>query len=119
MRRDTSSLSPTGRTHQVRAVNPGLAPRKPSLKRMVGLGSQVLDRMLQMPELGDDAEMRAEIMDVWKALEVAWTSTQGDRRVALTRLQEDLRQWTSAEAYVADDNAIQRYRRKLHLVLDH
>lgn len=119
MRRETTSLTPGGRTHQVRAVNPGPKPRKASLKRMVGLGSQVLDRLLQNPQLAEDEAVREQIMDAWRALEVAWTSTQADRRVALTRLQESLRQWTSEEAIIADDDAIQRYRRKLHLVLDH
>lgn len=119
MVRRPSEASGSGKTVNVRAVNPGRRLRKPSLKRMLTLGSQVLDRLHKSPEFAGDAEMKAQIQEIWETLGVAKRGSRGDRRVALTRLQAKLREWTQQDAHVADDVAVQRYRRQLHLVLDH
>jgi len=118
MQRQPNHGALQGRSHNVRAINPR-PRRRPSLKRMIGLGSQVLDRLLNNPALVQDPEMHEEVLGIWNTLEVAWTSTTADRRVALTRLQNHLRDWTADDAWVADDKAVQRYRRKLHEALDH
>jgi hypothetical protein len=117
MQRNISVASGDG-AHTVRALNPG-GVRQPSLKRMIGLGSVILHSMKVHPGLAEDASMQDEIMQAWRALEVGWKSTRGDQRVVLTQFQETLRAWTAEDAYVADDLAVQRYRQKLHQVLDH
>jgi hypothetical protein len=86
---------------------------------MVALGSIALDRILKTPALADDDALRAEVLEVWQALALAWKTTRGDQRVALTRLQELLRAVTAEDAFVADDLPVQRYRRQLHQALDH
>jgi len=115
------------RVMKVRAVNPepprlrpgGRPRRRTGLKRMVGLGSQVLDRLLRDPRHANDPQLSARIQTAWDDLAVAWNSTRADRRVALTRLQEELRAWTAEDADIAQDRAIQHYRKQLHLTLDH
>jgi hypothetical protein len=82
---------------------------------MVALGSHILNRLL--PDA--DQALQAEIREQWDTLAIAWPSTTADRRVALTRLQAALASWTAEDAHVADDAWVQRYRRQLHLVLDH
>lgn len=115
--------APGTRTINVRAVNPGPPAGRPrrrtGLKRMVGLGSQVLDRLRNEPRLADDAAFQEQLLGLWGDLEVAWNSTRADRRTALTRLQTALRDWTSEDAAIAEDVGVQRYRKQLHLALDH
>lgn len=52
-------------------------------------------------------------------LQVAQKGTPADARTALTRLQGLLRSLTAADSDVAADQAVQQFRRRLHLALDH
>lgn len=93
----------------------GTPGRKTSLKTMLGLGSQLLDRL----RMADDHYQEAA-KETWQRMQVAWNSgRRGDQRTALTGLQSDLARWTAEDANVAEDGAVQNYRKKLHLVLDH
>lgn len=85
---------------------------------MVVLGSRVLNRLMAYDYVQEDPELLVQIGDIWKTLETAWEGTQADRIAALTRFQRLLLTW-SEDADVAEEHAVQSYRRKLHLFLDH
>lgn len=111
--------------YKVRAVNPSVTKtsaktssppgRRPSLKKLLGQGSQVLDRLAKKdPHYGQDGRQ------CWELMEVAWNSaSRADRKTALTCLQIKLQQWTAEDAEVAADGGIQKFRKTLHLALDH
>jgi hypothetical protein len=116
-RNQASSLARRGQRalkRQQAHTAPG-AGRKTSLKTMLGLGSQVLDRLQHL-----DPHYRSSAQATWKRMQIAWDSGQrADQRAALVGLQSVLTQWTAEDANVAGDKTVQGYRKKLHLVLDH
>lgn len=88
--------------------------RGPSFKKLLAQGSVILDRLSVDPYYAQTSK------DCWNRMEVAFHSiSRADRRTALTCLQLLLAEWTAADAKVASDQGIQRFRKTLHLALDH
>ena len=72
MHRTASEPVPSERQHTVRAVNPGprgVRRRRPSLRRMVALGSLILDHLLATFG-AEDPSAEEQILAIWEALEV-------------------------------------------------
>lgn len=117
LQRQPTTLAERGQQaiYRMRTVNPRPPGRKASFKTLLGLGSQVLDRLgRQDPHYVQDG------LRCWTMMEAAWNSpSRADRRTALTCLQVKLQQWTAEDANVAGDADVQQFRKVLHLALDH
>lgn len=57
--------------------------------------------------------------EVLTVLKISGQGTPADKRTALTRLQRLLENLTAADSDVAGDLEVQKFRRSLHLALDH
>lgn len=128
MRRNVGLALPVGGSSVVRAVNPGPGA---DLRSLAAEGTKVLSEAIKRSKklaLEDDADLRrdaltkdelTEAQRVWQSLQLAWSTTEADRRTALTRLQTILRRWTEDDANFSSNKRAQALRRALHLALDH
>ncbi len=60
-----------------------------------------------------------DCQEVVVVLQIAGRGTPADKRTALTRLQRLLGNLTAGDSDVAHDSGVQKFRRHLHLALDH